>query len=131
MDEDGFLYIKGRIKRMIIRFDGFKVFPSFIESVIAKHPAVQSCAVVGVDDKRNSQGKLPYACISLRGELHSETDHIRDEIRALCENELPEYVLPVGYEFFDELPRTSIGKVDFRSLETSCNAAAASVAKAG
>ena len=59
MDEDGFVYLDSRIKRMIIRHDGFKVFPSMIENVISRHPAVHQCSVVGCTDKDHVQGRLP------------------------------------------------------------------------
>ena len=46
LDEDGFVYLDSRIKRLIIRHDGFKVFPSMIENVVSQHPAVHQCSVV-------------------------------------------------------------------------------------
>ena len=54
MDEDGFLFIQGRIKRMITRFDGHKVFPINLESLVADRPEVYNCAVIGVDDMEHS-----------------------------------------------------------------------------
>ena len=48
LDEDGFVFLDSRIKRMIIRHDGFKVFPSMIENVVSRHPAVHQCSVVGL-----------------------------------------------------------------------------------
>jgi len=123
MDEDGFLYIKGRVKRMIIRPDGFKVFPSFIENVIAAHPAVETCAVVGANDKSEAQGQLPVAFIVIKEEFNAVADKIRSEIAARCKEELAEYALPVEYDVLDELPRTSIGKVDYRALVKDVNVA--------
>ena len=66
MDEDGFIYIKGRKKRMIIRPDGHNVFPLAIERVILEHDSVECCAVVGKQDNRLSAGKWPVAFIVLR-----------------------------------------------------------------
>ena len=63
MDEDGFVYIKGRVKRMITRFDGHKVFPINLESMGSEHENVYSCAVVGVDDREHSQGQYPIVLV--------------------------------------------------------------------
>ena len=65
MDEDGFVFLDSRIKRLIIRHDGFKVFPSMIENVISRHPAVQQCSVVGCTDKDHVQGRLPFVYVVL------------------------------------------------------------------
>ena len=99
MDEDGFVYLDSRIKRMIIRHDGFKVFPSMIENVISRHPAVHQCYVV------------------LDPEGDKKKRQIVRELRQLCNEELPEYVQPVGYKFISEMPFTPVGKVDYRKLE--------------
>ena len=116
MDADGNLYIVDRLKRMIIRPDGFKIFPSLIEDVVVKHPLVQSCKVVGLRDLSFSQGKLPKAHVVL-----NETDHnledIENEILMLCEEQLPEYYWPCEIEFNESLPLTPIGKIDYLKLE--------------
>ena len=65
MDEDGFVYLDARIKRIIIRHDGFKVFPSMIENVISRHPAVHQCCVVGCADTDHTQGRLPFVFVVL------------------------------------------------------------------
>lgn len=62
MDEDGFIFIKGRIKRMITCFDGHKIFPVQIESVIGMVNDVQSCAVVGVADTMPCEGGILDFC---------------------------------------------------------------------
>jgi len=65
LDEDGFVYLDSRIKRLIIRHDGFKVFPSMIENVVSQHPAVHQCSVVGCADKDHVQGRLPFVYLVL------------------------------------------------------------------
>ena len=117
MTEDGMLFIVDRIKRMIVRHDGFKVFPSMIEKTIASHEAVQSCCVVGIPDKEHSQGKLPAAHVVLAPEFSGQKSDVQQQLTALCQKELPEYAQPVDYVFRDNLPLTSIGKVDYRALE--------------
>ena len=100
---------------MIIRYDGFKVFPSQIEKTITKDNSVVSCCVVGVDDKDQSQGKLPIVYAVLAGNANKST--VKAELRKLCESELPEYAQPVDFRFIDSIPLTPIGKVDYRALE--------------
>mgnify|MGYP004522105269 FL=1 len=117
MDEDGFVFLDSRIKRLIIRHDGFKVFPSMIENVISRHPAVHQCSVVGCTDKEHLQGRLPFVYVVLDPAGDKKKRQIVRELRQLCKEELPEYVQPVGYKFVSELPLTPIGKVDYRKLE--------------
>lgn len=115
--ENGSLFIVDRIKRMMIRYDGFKIFPSLIENVIASHKAVESCKVVSIADEEHSQGKLPKAHIVLKPDFKPYEAQIREEIINLCAEELPEYVQPVDYKFRENLPLTPIGKIDYRALE--------------
>ena len=115
MDEDGCIYIKGRLKRMIVRFDGFKVFPSVIEDVVNKCSFVSACCAVGVQDKSNSQGQLPFVFAVKNGQI--EENAAKAELHELCQKELPEYAQPVDFVFVDELPLTPIGKIDYRALE--------------
>ena len=117
MDEDGFVYLDSRIKRLIIRHDGFKVFPSMIENVISRHPAVHQCSVVGCTDKDHVQGRLPFVYVVLDPEGDKKKRQILRELRQLCKEELPEYVQPIGYKFISEMPLTPVGKVDYRKLE--------------
>lgn len=117
IDEDGCVYIDGRLKRMIIRFDGFKVFPPFIENVVTTHKAVETCCAVGTPDKSHSQGQLPIAHIVLKPEYKGRETEVESELVELCKNELPEYAQPSAYKFREALPVTPIGKVDFKALE--------------
>ena len=118
IDEDGFVYFSQRIKRMIIRHDGFKVFPSMIENVISRHPAVQQCSVVGCTDKDHVQGRLPFVYIVLTPAAAGvKKKQLIQELRQMCEEELPEYVQPVAYKFIPSMPMTPVGKVDYRQLE--------------
>lgn len=117
MTEDGMLFIVDRMKRMIVRHDGFKVFPSLIEKYIAGHKAVKSCCVVGTPDKEHSQGKLPATYIVLNPEFAGQEEFVRKELVARCLRELPEYAQPTKYIFRASLPLTPIGKIDYRSLE--------------
>ena len=116
MDEDGFVYVLNRIKRVIIRHDGFKVFPYIIENEVMPIKGVDAACAVAVKDPEHRQGKLPFLFIK---PLPGYEDHAALEkvLRRACEADLPEYVQPAGYAFVDEFPYTGIGKVDYRALE--------------
>ena len=117
LDEDGFVYLDSRIKRMIIRHDGFKVFPSMIENVVSRHPAVHQCSVVGCADKDHTQGRLPFVYIVLKSDTTAKKKQVIRELERMCAEELPEYVQPVAYKFIPSMPMTPVGKVDYRQLE--------------
>lgn len=115
MDEDGFLYIKGRIKRMITRFDGHKVFPINLESLITDRANVRNCAVIGINDVSHSQGQYPLALIELMPGVDAEKECA--EIFAFCEENVEERGKPVAVLAVDKLPLTGMGKIDYRTLE--------------
>ena len=117
LDEDGFVYLDSRIKRLIIRHDGFKVFPSMIENVVSRHPAVHQCSVVGCTDKDHVQGRLPFVYIVLKADTTAKKKQVIRELERMCAEELPEYVQPVAYKFISSMPMTPVGKVDYRQLE--------------
>ena len=117
LDEDGFVFLDSRIKRMINRHDGFKVFPSMIENVVSRHPAVHQCSVVGCTDKDHTQGRLPFVYIVLKADTTAKKKQVIRELERMCAEELPEYVQPVAYKFISSMPMTPVGKVDYRQLE--------------
>lgn len=118
IDEDGFVFIKGRVKRMITRFDGHKVFPITIESFIAEQELVQGCSVIAVDDRERMQGQYPMAVIELvAGVDVSRRDAICREIYNLCQENLEERGRPVAVVCVNEIPLTGVGKNDYRQLE--------------
>lgn len=115
IDEDGFVFIKDRIKRIIIRHDGFKVFPSLIEKTIDTNKNIISSCAVGIADNSHCQGKLPIVFAVLDDGADKESTKV--ELFELCQKELPEYAQPVSFVFIDTMPLTSIGKIDYRALE--------------
>lgn len=115
INENGILFVKDRIKRMIIR-SGFKVFPSEIENLFIKHPYVESCAVVGIPDEVDVTA--PKACVVLKEEYKNQTEETKAQLLDMFENStLPPYFKPIKFDFRDKLPLTDIGKVDFVSLQ--------------
>ena len=102
---------------MIVRYDGFKVFPSLIEKVVSSHNSVSACCTVGTPDKEHAQGKLPVVFVVLKPEHDDKGASLETELFELCKKELPEYAQPIAFRFVDALPLTPIGKVDYRVLE--------------
>lgn len=116
INERGVVFIKGRIKEMIVRHDGFKIFPLMLEEVILSHPLVKTCKVIGVPDTNFSQGELPKAFVVLEKNT-SDNAKIMEELKELCHEKLAEYLQPVGIVIKDKLPLTPIGKIDFMKLK--------------
>jgi long-chain acyl-CoA synthetase len=110
LDDDGFLYITGRLKDMII-MAGEKVFPREIEDAIKQHPAVLISAVIGVKDA--SRGEMPVAFVQLKPDAPKPTD---SEIRAFVRERIAPYKAPREVYFVDALPMTHSGKVQKRDL---------------
>ena len=111
MDSDGFIFYKGRLKRMIIT-SGYNVYPSHIEEVIESHPAVLQCTVVGVPHPYKQE--VPKAFIVLKEGYIGM--FVKDDIKAYCKKKLSKYMIPQEFVFRKRLPRTKLGKVDFKSL---------------
>ena len=115
IDEDGFVYIKGRLKRMITRFDGHKVFPVNLESLITNRTDVHNCAVVGVNDDAHSQGQYPIALVELMPGIDAAA--ACKDIFEYCDKNVEERGKPVAVVAVEKLPLTAMGKVDNRTLE--------------
>ena len=113
MDEDGFIFCKGRIKRMIIT-SGYNVYPSHIEEVIESHPAVLQCTVVGVPHPYKQE--VPKAFIVLKEGYFSLL--VKNEIKEHCKKNLAKYMVPKEIVFRKKLPKTKLGKVDFKKLQS-------------
>lgn len=114
MDEDGFLFIVGRISRVLVRYD-LKLPIDKIEDKIKRHPAVMECAVVAVPDK--TAGEVPVAYLMMTpGMENIETDTIFAEIQS-GDNPLAEMEIPVRMIKCKELPLLESGKIDYRVLQ--------------
>lgn len=116
IDEDGFLTIVGRIKRMILCREGaifHKVFPKVIEEEIEKDENVELCTVVGVPDDTNVHKLAAYI---VKKKATANVDVV-ESTQARLSKSLESFEQPAYYFCVDQLPRTSIGKVDFIALE--------------
>lgn len=118
IDEDGFVFIKGRIKQIIIKFDGHKVFPVTVEAIINRHKAVGECAVVGIPDPDHAQGEVPLGIVKLKdsAEETADKDKVRREILAMCDELCEERGRPADIVFVSEMLYTSLSKHDYRKL---------------
>lgn len=113
MDEEGFVYFKHRLKRVIMS-SGYCVYPQYIENILDSHPAVFMSCVIGIDHAYKKQ--VPKAYIVLKD--NKEPDELlRGEIRRYCEESLARYQWPAEYEFRSELPKTLVGKIAYSELE--------------
>lgn len=113
MDDEGFIYFKGRIKRMIIT-SGYNVYPAQIENIIEKHNAVQMSCVIGIPDTYRMNKVKAYIVLK-PGKIPSEL--LKQSILAHCRKYIARYAMPREIEFRDDLPKTAVGKVAYRQLE--------------
>ena len=112
MDSDGFVYFKGRLKRMIIT-SGYCVYPNNIENVIDSHPQVRMSCVIGIPHPYKVT--VAKAFVVLR-EGVEETPELLDSIKELVEKNLARFSWPYEYEFRHELPKTLVGKIAYNVL---------------
>ena len=111
MDSDGILYYKQRLKRLIIS-SGYNIYPSHVEEVIEGHPSVLKCSVIGIPHPYKVE--VPKAFIVLKNDYNPLT--VKASIKEYCKKNLASYAIPKEFEFRKSLPKTLIGKVDFKKL---------------
>ena len=114
MDEDGFIYFKQRIKRMIIT-SGYNVYPSQIENVLDAHELVHMSCVIGVPDPLKMQRVVAF--VVLKPDVKVSEDEARKILLAYCEKHVAKYAIPKEIRFRSDLPKTLVGKVAYRILE--------------
>ena len=113
MDTEGFVYFKGRAKRMIIT-SGYNVYPNQIENILDAHPSVQMSCVIGVPDSYKMQKVKAFVKLAAGVPASKET---LDELFAYCRKSIAKYAMPYDIEFRDDMPKTLVGKVAYRQLE--------------
>ena len=119
MDQDGFVYFRQRIKRMIIT-SGYNVYPSQLENIIDGHEKVLLSCVIGVKDPYRVQRVKAYV-VPMPG--IEPTEALKQELLEYCKDHIAKYAIPRELEFRTELPKTLVGKVAYRILEEEANAA--------
>jgi long-chain acyl-CoA synthetase len=116
MDERGFTKIVDRKKDMIL-VSGFNVYPNEIEEVIASHPGVLECAVIGVADSKSGEAVKAFI-------VKKDQNLSADEVIKYCSTQLTAYKVPKQIEFRTDLPKTNVGKILRRELRDEKKAAA-------
>lgn len=111
-DVDGFFYFTVRAKRMI-KSSGFNVYPAQVESVLYQHPLVRDACVIGVPDE--SQVERVKAVVVLKDPAQ-ESDATAQALTDFCRERLIKWSCPREIEFRRELPKTRVGKIDFKAL---------------
>ena len=113
MDEDGFVYFKGRAKRMIVT-SGYNVYPAQLENILDAHPLVQMSCVIGVPDPYKMQKVKAFVKLAPEAEANNETKQI---LMDYCRQHIAKYAMPYDIAFKDDMPKTLVGKVAYRVLE--------------
>jgi long-chain acyl-CoA synthetase len=122
-DEDGYLRIVDRTKDMII-IGGFKVFSKKVEDVLTKHPAIESAATMGIPDPKRPGSELVKAYLTIAPGYASgkNEESLKADIIKMAGEKLAPYEVPKIIEFRKELPLTSVGKIDKKSLRVEARA---------
>lgn len=116
LSEDGILYVVGRIKRMIVRYDGTKIFPIEIEDALKKHPGVKECVVIATNDPNHVQAQTPFAFV-----VPSSAEVDANDLWRFVNEQLPVHMRPSGLRLIESIPLTGIGKPDITALlDYSC-----------
>jgi acyl-CoA synthetase (AMP-forming)/AMP-acid ligase II len=123
IDEEGYLYLHGRVNDRIIR-GGENIYPIELELLIAAHPGVREVAIVGIPDRR--WGEIVWAFVAPTDPTHPPDP---DELKARVSDETAHFKVPAGITFVDELPRNPSGKILRRALRDSHAAEAFSKSK--
>ena len=113
MDDEGFIYFRQRLKRMIVT-SGYNVYPSQLENILDAHELVQMSCVIGVPDPLKIQKVKAFVMLK-PGVEPTQTN--KDILMAYCRKNIAKYALPYDIEFREQLPKTLVGKVAYRVLE--------------
>ena len=113
MDEEGFIFFKGRAKRMIVS-SGYNVYPAQIENILDAHDKVQMSCVIGVPDSYKMQKVKAFVKPAAGVPANEQT---KKELLDYCSRHIAKYAMPYDIEFREDLPKTLVGKVAYRVLE--------------
>ena len=113
MDDQGFVYFKGRAKRMIIT-SGYNVYPAQLENILDAHEFVQMSCVIGIPDSYKMQKVKAIVKLATGVE---ESEATKQAILDHCRKHVAKYAMPYDIAFRDDMPKTLVGKVAYRVLE--------------
>ena len=113
MDEEGFVYFKGRAKRMIVS-SGYNIYPAQLENIIDAHPMVQMSCVIGVPDPYKMQKVKAFVKLVPEAKPTEETKKM---LMDYCGQHIAKYAMPYDITFKDDMPKTLVGEVAYRVLE--------------
>ena len=116
VDEDGFIKITGRIKRMIMTFENgvfHKVFPKLLEDEYLKKDSVKAISIVGKPIDETTSTLIAFVV----AENGVDTEKLNSELVSFTKEKFETYEQPSKFVFVEKLPLTTIGKVDYRALE--------------
>lgn len=113
MDDEGFVYFKGRAKRMIVS-SGYNIYPGQLENILDAHEKIQMSCVIGVPDAYKMQKVKAFVTLIPGVPANEET---KQELLGYCRKYIAKYAMPYDIEFRDTLPKTLVGKVAYRKLE--------------
>ena len=113
MDDEGFIYFRGRAKRMIIS-SGYNVYPGQLENILDAHEKVQMSCVIGVPDPYKMQKVKAF--VKLAADVPA-TEETKQELLDYCRKHIAKYAMPYDIEFKADMPKTLVGKVAYRVLE--------------
>ncbi|MDO4815535.1 MAG: AMP-binding protein [Bacillota bacterium] len=113
MDEQGFIYFRGRAKRMIIS-SGYNIYPGQLENILDANELVHMSCVIGIPDPYKMQKVKAFVMLEPGV---PETEETKDALISYCRRHIAKYAMPCDIEFRAELPKTLVGKVAYRVLE--------------
>ena len=113
MDEQGFVYFKGRAKRMIVS-SGYNIYPAQLENILDAHELVQMSCVIGVPDSYKMQKVIAFVKLVPNVQPDEKTKEI---LMDYCRQNIAKYAMPYDITFKEDMPKTLVGKVAYRVLE--------------
>lgn len=113
IDEDGYVYFKGRLKRIIVS-NGYNVYPSELENALVKHKDVKECCAVGVKDTKKSERAVMFAVLN---SIAEKTGEKQAQLLKYMESYMSKQAMPKCIYFLEKIPRTALGKISYAELE--------------
>ncbi len=114
VDKEGYVYFRGRVKRMIVT-SGYNVYPLQIENILNAHQKVQTSCVIGATDAYKMQKVRAFVKLIPGIAAAEETEQ---ELMAYCREYISGYAVPCEISFCEDMPMTPLGKIDYRKLES-------------